>query len=126
MQVLHHVINVLDLDVSADGDRTPKDTQAVQQNKRKADAEETERKERKAFRVAVGSSLKSIAITTKQDALRKEEERVERMVLALMEAEENGDVRKVKYYEHLTDFHKKRVDEYLEELKQLTAAPEDA
>jgi hypothetical protein len=118
MQVLNNVLQVLDADVSADGSRVPRDTSAVQ-NKRKAQLEEKERQERKAFRVEVGTSLKSIAITTKQEALRKEQKTVHEMNLSLMEAQDAGDERKVKYYRRLVNFHVENVDKYTEQLNEL-------
>jgi hypothetical protein len=74
--------------------------------------------------LAVGTSLKSIAITSMQDALRKEEERVETCTLALMEADDKDDDRKRKFYSEKIKFHQARVDDYMNDLKKMRLTDE--
>ena len=71
------------------------------------------------FGLAVGASLTTMAITSAKEALRKEEDKVERFTYAAMQAEEEGNDKKRKYYETLAAHHGERVGEYLEELKQI-------
>lgn len=121
MGVLSNVLNILSAEAGADNDNVHTDTQKVQiQRKRKHEGEEKqEREQRRAFWESVGSSLAYLAIASKQDNMRKEEDKIERLQLALFEAEDDGDSKKIKYYERLLDFGKQRVDAYLEELKEM-------
>jgi hypothetical protein len=119
MGVLKNVLNILSADVAADGDRVHKDTQQVQNARRKVQEDDKEKKERRAFRLAVGSSLASIAVTTKEEALRKEEDKVERFTLAVMQAEDEGNEKKRKFYETLVAHHGERVTEYVEEIAKM-------
>jgi hypothetical protein len=129
MGVLKHVLCVLSNDVACDGDIAHRSTQQVQQARRKPDDEE-EKKEAKSFRVAVSASLSNLAISTKEEGLAREENKVERLSLALMEAEEAGDDSKVQFYSKLVDHHGARVAQYMEEIvamkkqvKKLTRSP---
>lgn len=115
MGVLKHVLHVLSTDVACDGDIPHQSTQQVQQSRRNKD-DEHERRERKAFRVAVGSSLGALAIAAKEKALRREEDKVERFLLSAMEAEDAGDERKTKFYEANANKHRKRVSQYIKEI----------
>ena len=112
MGVLKNVLNILSTDVAADGDRVHKDTSSIQQARRRNNEDEKEKLERRAFRMAVGSSLTAIAITAKQEALRKEEDKVERFTIAAMEADEENNEKKRKYYDNLASHHGERVSEY--------------
>ena len=62
MGVLSNVLNILSSEVGADGNNVPTDT-AKTQKKRLREEEIQERKENKAFRIAVGTSLTSLAKT---------------------------------------------------------------
>jgi hypothetical protein len=117
MGVLQNVLSILSPDVSSDGSVAHPTTQQVQQPCRKNNKEdEQEKKDRRAFCVAVGASLTSLAITSKEDSLRHKEDKVERFTVAAKEAEENNDERKRKYYQNLADHHASRVSEYEEEI----------
>ena len=118
MGVLKNVLNILSPAVSADGEHVNRNTQRVQR-KRGCESDEQEKVERRAFRVAVGASLASLAVTSKEEALRNEEDKVERFTVAAMQAEEDGNERKRKYYERLAAHHENRVAEYIEEIAEM-------
>jgi hypothetical protein len=122
MGILNLVLQVLDSNVSADGDRVPRDTQGVQQTRRKKNEDEKEQQKRDEFRVSVGGSLKTIAMNTMIDALRKEEEFVLSCSEALMDAEDNNNERKRKLYEEKVKYHKGLVAGYRKKLATMQDA----
>jgi hypothetical protein len=63
---LHSILNVLDASVSLDGDSVPTETVRVQKRRKHSILEEKERVEKRAFRLAVGESLASLAIASKE------------------------------------------------------------
>jgi hypothetical protein len=66
-QIISEVLCIIDTAVSADGcNQVPRDTQAVNHNKQKADEEIIERKKKNRFRDSLGCSMRSIAVTTKK------------------------------------------------------------
>ena len=121
MGVLQNVLNVLSSEVASDGDNIHATTQNVQhpQRSKLTQDDEHKKKEHRAFRIAVGSSLTAIAITSKEEALRRKEDKVERFTVKSMEAEEDGNDRKQKYYEGLAEHHSRRVAEYMEEIEDM-------
>jgi hypothetical protein len=123
MGVLSNVLNILNSESGADADNVHTDTQRVQR-KRKAEGEDKKEKaERRAFRIAVGGSLTALAITSKEEALRKEEDKVERLQLALMEAEAVGDARKTQFYTtNLVEHHGQRIGIFVKEIAKMKKA----
>ena len=122
MGVLKNVLNILSTDVAANRDNVHKDTSAVQQACHQNNEDDKEKQERRAFRVAVGTSLTAIAITAKQKGLRKEEDKVERFTIAAMQAEGDNNEEKHKYYDNLASHHGERVSKYLEEIAKMKRA----
>jgi hypothetical protein len=119
MGILSNVLNILSAEAGADGDNVHTDTQRVQR-KRKSDTEDKhDKREKRVFRESVGNSLALLAVTSKEDSMRKEEDKVERLQLALFDAEAAEDNRKVAYYTQLLEFSRKRINEYLEDLEEM-------
>jgi alkanesulfonate monooxygenase SsuD/methylene tetrahydromethanopterin reductase-like flavin-dependent oxidoreductase (luciferase family) len=117
MGILQNILNVLSPAVASDSDNVHHNTQQVQQPRKKnAQEDEQEKKDRRAFRIAVGTSLSTIAVTAKEEAIAREEDKVNKYRVLAMDAEDNGNERKRKYYEDLADHHGNCVAEYLEEI----------
>jgi hypothetical protein len=116
MGVLSNVLNVLSAEAGADGDNVHTDTQKVQRKCKSDSDEKKDKEDKRAFREAVGSSLAFLAITGKQDSMRKEEDKIERLQMALFDAETARDERKVAYYSKLLDFSSERIQQYIVEL----------
>jgi hypothetical protein len=121
MGVLSHVLNVLSSDMAGDGDQVNRNTQQVQQRRKNAALDAVERKERRDFRLAVGNSLAALAIATKDDLIRKEEDKIERYAIEALEAEERGDHKKRKFYLKLKEDHEGKVAGFYYEIKKMKA-----
>jgi hypothetical protein len=97
LSLLQNVLNILSPSVASNGDNVHATTQQVQTQCKTSKEEEGKRKDRRAFCLVVGASLTAIAISTKEEALQLEKDKVEQFTVALMEAEDVGDKRKEKF-----------------------------
>jgi 5'-deoxynucleotidase YfbR-like HD superfamily hydrolase len=122
MGVLSNVLNMLNAEAGADTDNVHTDAQRVQKCRRNGDDKE-EKAEQRAFRLAVGGSLHTLAttmaITSKEESLRKEEDKLERFQLAYMEAEACADTKKMEYYGQLIECHGRKVKVFISEINGL-------
>jgi hypothetical protein len=122
MGVLANVLNMLNAEAGTDTENIHTDTQRVQKCHRDGHDKEEKAKQR-AFRLAVGGSLHTlattIAITSKEESLRKEEDKLERFQLAYMEAEACVDTRKIEYYGMMIDRHRKKIKAFISEINGL-------
>ncbi|CAB9530620.1 unknown protein [Seminavis robusta] len=121
MEILTKVLNVLSGEVAADSERAG-DTAVVRRRRRAAAALAADRRQRKKFRNVVGSSLSAIAITNKEDNIRHEEDKVERLTFAQLAAEDEGNDRKVELYGQLLAHHKAKIGDYQDELAAMKKA----
>lgn len=80
--------------------------------------------------MAVGGSLHALATTlavsSKEESLRKEEDKIDRFQLAFMEAEAVGDTRKLEYYHNKIEHHSKKVKAFIDEIDALKKRAVDA
>jgi hypothetical protein len=61
-----------------------------------------------------------MAITSKEESLQKEEDKVKRFQMASMEVlEALGDEKKVQFYKRLLDYHGTKVDELIDEIASM-------
>jgi 5'-deoxynucleotidase YfbR-like HD superfamily hydrolase len=122
MGVLLNVLNMLNAEAGADTENIHTNTQRVQKRRRDGDDKE-EKAERRAFRLAVGGSLHTLAttmgITSKEESLCKEEDKLERFQLAYMEAEACADTKKMEYYGMMIDRHGKKIRAFISEINKL-------
>ena len=112
-------MNVLSSEVAADCDNVATDTQRVQR-KRKETETEIETAERRTFRVQVGASLTSIAISTKEDLLRREEDKLERHQLEYMDTDPGSSRRS--FYAGLIKRQRRKVAQLDHEIERMTRA----
>ena len=123
MGVLQNVLNILSSDVGADGDNVRTNSSEVQNRRRRRDEEETERAERKQFRLTVGASLTQLAktnqhmaSTAKESSIREEEGTLLKMKVDRLKAIAENDRARVSLYDELIDHHQARIYNYCEEL----------
>ena len=123
MGVLSNVLSKLSPIVAADSAKVASDTAQVQRprNTKRSSAEDgklqhLERQQKSHFQSVVGSALSYLAITEKENNLRKEKKLVTEMKLGMLDAKSEAHRA---YYEELYDHHVGMVGQYQEELDEM-------
>ncbi|CAB9524385.1 unknown protein [Seminavis robusta] len=121
MGILSNVLNVLSKNVSADGNNTPA-TAVTRRRRKAAELKEEERQQKKHFREMVGTSLSALAISSKEENIRIEEDKIEKYVFAQLEARLDGSLagrRKSRLYGQMIAHHKRKSAQLGKELRSM-------
>ncbi|CAB9531335.1 unknown protein [Seminavis robusta] len=126
MGVLKHVLGVLDSKVGLDTKNVPKGTTQTQQKRlQKLEADHQEKKRKVEFRDQIGAGMVVISRAMLYQPLQFEEDKLERLELKLMEAKEDGDQAKIKFYTERVEFRQNRVEAMQEEITAMEGNKED-